>query len=158
MTEQNVEKVSLVEGVRAEYVETAKKRPAIRLISTSDAEYVYRLHGKLEMLPLRPNHYYGGGGVSSLSYPQVTGRGRRRITYVYNGTTWVSLYRRNADGCFELTASYGTADAPQGQQVSDGQPLSLLSVSYPRDDYADTLATEDEVRAEQRRDDGQGPG
>lgn len=44
---------------------------------------------------------------------------------------------------------------------SNGNPYRTLSntpVSYPRDDYADTLATEDEVRAEQRRDDGQGPG
>jgi hypothetical protein len=83
---------------------------AIRLLSTSDGVYRYRLNGREESLPLRPNHYWNGevgGGISSLSYPEVIGRNRRRITYVYGGRTWVGLYRREVDGQFALTSSYG---------------------------------------------------
>lgn len=83
----------------------------LRLLSTSDGVYRYRLHGRVESLPLRPNHYWNGevgGGISSLSYPEVIGRGRRRITYVFKGQTWVGLYRREGDE-FTLHASYVTA-------------------------------------------------
>ena len=87
----------------------------IRLLSTSDGVYRYRLNGREESLPLRPNHYWNGevgGGISSLSYPEVIRRNRRRITYVFRGVTWVSLYQREADGTFHLSASYGI---PEGE-------------------------------------------
>ena len=83
---------------------------AIRLLSCSNAEYRYRLHGREELLPLRPNHYWNGevgGGISSLSYPEVAGRGLRRVTYMFRGELWTGLYRREA-GRFVQCASYTT--------------------------------------------------
>lgn len=83
----------------------------LTLLSTSDGVYRYRLNGRVEELPLRPNHYWNGevgGGISSLSYPEVVGRGRRRVTYVFRGRTWVGLYRLEF-GCFHLSASYAIA-------------------------------------------------
>ena len=85
----------------------------LRLLSTSDGVYRYRLNGRVESLPLRPNHYWNGrpgGGISSLSYPEVAGRNLRRITYVYDGRTWVGIYRREA-GAFVQCASYTLPDA-----------------------------------------------
>jgi len=83
----------------------------IRLLSTSGGDYRYRLHGRVEVLPLRPNHFWGEGGISSLSYPEVIRRGRRRITYVYKGRTWVGLYAREG-GVFALTSSYSIPEEP----------------------------------------------
>jgi hypothetical protein len=86
----------------------------MKILSTSQGVYRYRLHGRVEELPLRPNHYWNGevgGGISSLSYPEVVRRGVRRVTYVFKGRTWVGLYRREADGRFHLSASYGYPNA-----------------------------------------------
>ena len=85
----------------------------LRLLSTSDGVYRYRLNGREESLPLRPNHYWNGrpgGDISSLSYPEVVEHNLRRVTYVYDGRTWVGLYRREG-GAFTLAASYILPDA-----------------------------------------------
>lgn len=87
---------------------------SLRGLSCSDGNYRYRLHGRVESLPLRPNHFWSqtpGGGISSLSYPTVPKRGYRRITYVFKGETWTATYKSRGKGVFECVASYVAVSA-----------------------------------------------
>lgn len=82
---------------------------SLRGLSMSDGIYRYRLNGRVESLPLRPNHFWNGevgGGISSLSYPVIPARGYRRVSYVFKGQTWVATYRRYGARGFECVASY----------------------------------------------------